>query len=257
MKRRAPSHPETPLPTEAELAILSILWTTGPATVREVHDALAAKQIGYTTVLKQMQVMAEKGLLERSERFRSHVYGAALPKEQTQQQLAGNLLHRAFEGSAKTSSSALSPPKKSPPPNSKRSATSSKSTKPSPRLTPRKAPDEPPPRLCKSRRPPGPRPRWTLLHFLWQGALVALILACILSLLSRRSAQPRYLAACCALVLIVALPLVTFTRIITAPQGATQTTLFLTTFASATTDRTLPSRSNLYSSVWQKIWLKI
>ena len=81
---------------------------------------------------------------------------------------------------------------------------------------------------------------WTLLHFLWQGALVALILACILSLLSRRSAQPRYLAACCALVLIVALPLVTFTRIITAPQGATQTTLFLTTFASATTDRTLP-----------------
>ena len=101
MKRRAPSHPETPLPTEAELAILSILWTTGPATVREVHDALAAKQIGYTTVLKQMQVMAEKGLLERSERFRSHVYGAALPKEQTQQQLAGNLLHRAFEGSAK------------------------------------------------------------------------------------------------------------------------------------------------------------
>lgn len=101
MKRRAPSHPETPLPTEAELAILSILWTTGPATVREVHDALSAKQIGYTTVLKQMQVMAEKGLLERSERFRSHVYGAALPKEQTQQQLAGNLLHRAFDGSAK------------------------------------------------------------------------------------------------------------------------------------------------------------
>ena len=101
MKRRAPSRPETPLPTEAELAILSILWTTGPATVREVHDALSAKQIGYTTVLKQMQVMAEKGLLERSERFRSHVYGAALPKEQTQQQLAGNLLHRAFDGSAK------------------------------------------------------------------------------------------------------------------------------------------------------------
>ena len=97
MKRR----PQTPLPTEAELAILSILWSTGPATVREVHDALSAKQIGYTTVLKQMQVMAEKGLLERSERFRSHVYGAALPKEQTQQQLAGNLLHRAFEGSAK------------------------------------------------------------------------------------------------------------------------------------------------------------
>ena len=74
---------------------------------------------------------------------------------------------------------------------------------------------------------------WTLLHFVWQGALVALILACILALLSGRSAQPRYLAACCALVLIVALPLVTFTRLITAPQGATQTTIFVTTFSSA------------------------
>jgi BlaI family transcriptional regulator, penicillinase repressor len=101
MKRREPSHSATPLPTEAELAILNILWTTGPATVREVHNALSGKQIGYTTVLKQMQVMAEKGLLERSERFRSHVYGASLPKEQTQRQLAGNLLHRAFDGSAR------------------------------------------------------------------------------------------------------------------------------------------------------------
>ena len=101
MKRRAPSHLSIPLPTEAELAILSILWSTGPATVREVHDALSGKQIGYTTVLKQMQVMAEKGLLERSERFRSHVYGARLPKERTQQLLARNLLHRAFDGSAK------------------------------------------------------------------------------------------------------------------------------------------------------------
>jgi BlaI family penicillinase repressor len=101
MKRRTPPAPATPLPTEAELAILNILWTSGPATVREVHDALSAKQTGYTTVLKQMQVMTEKGLLERSERFRSHVYGAAIPKEQTQRQLAGNLLQRAFDGSAK------------------------------------------------------------------------------------------------------------------------------------------------------------
>src|SRR5882724_2208899 len=100
MKRRTPPNPPAPLPTEAELAILSILWTTGPATVREVHEALSAKQTGYTTVLKQMQVMAEKGLLERSERFRSHVYAAALPREHTQQQLAGNLLQRAFDGSA-------------------------------------------------------------------------------------------------------------------------------------------------------------
>jgi TonB family protein len=80
---------------------------------------------------------------------------------------------------------------------------------------------------------------WTLLHFLWQGALVALILACILSLLSGRSAQHRYLAACCALALIVALPLVTFTRLVTAPQDATQTTIFLSTFVSANADPTL------------------
>ena len=90
-----------PLPTEAELEILSILWSSGPATVREVHNALSGKNTGYTTVLKQMQVMSEKGLLERSERFRSHVYTARLPKEKTQQQLAGNLLQRAFNGSAK------------------------------------------------------------------------------------------------------------------------------------------------------------
>jgi BlaI family penicillinase repressor len=101
MKRRAPSQPSIPLPTEAELAILNILWSIGPATVREVFEALDRKQIGYTTVLKQMQLMAEKGLLERSERFRSHVYETRLPKEQTRQLLAGNLIHRAFDGSAK------------------------------------------------------------------------------------------------------------------------------------------------------------
>jgi predicted transcriptional regulator len=97
MKRKTST--PTPLPTEAELAILNILWATGPATVREVHEALSEKQIGYTTVLKQMQVMAEKGLLHRSERFRSHVYAAGQPREHTQRALVGNLLHRAFEGS--------------------------------------------------------------------------------------------------------------------------------------------------------------
>ena len=90
----------TPLPTEAELAVLSILWQIGPATVREVFTALSEKEVGYTTVLKQMQVMAEKGLLERSERFRSHVYAPRISRERTQQQLAGNLLQRAFGGSA-------------------------------------------------------------------------------------------------------------------------------------------------------------
>jgi len=89
-----------PLPTGAELDILAVLWRLGPATVREVHEELG-KESGYTTTLKQMQLMAEKGLLIRSERFRSHVYEAGVPKEQTQKQIAGDLLKRAFGGSAK------------------------------------------------------------------------------------------------------------------------------------------------------------
>jgi BlaI family penicillinase repressor len=101
MALRLKSRAETPLPTQAELAILNILWASGPSTVREVHEGLRSKQTGYTTVLKQMQIMAEKGLLTRSERFRSHVYEACIPKERTQRQLVGNLLQRAFGGSAK------------------------------------------------------------------------------------------------------------------------------------------------------------
>jgi predicted transcriptional regulator len=89
-----------PLPTDAELDILAALWRLGPATVREVHESLN-KTSTYTTTLKQMQVMAEKGLVIRSERFRSHVYEAAIQKEQTQKQLIGDLLTRAFEGSAR------------------------------------------------------------------------------------------------------------------------------------------------------------
>ena len=101
MEEKRQSKQAVPLPTEAELEILNILWTTGPSTVREVHTALSEKQTGYTTVLKQMQVMAEKGLLTRSDRFRSHVYEVRLPKERTQQLLAKNLLQRAFDGSTK------------------------------------------------------------------------------------------------------------------------------------------------------------
>ena len=91
----------TPLPTDAELDILAALWRLGPATVRDVHEALG-KDSGYTTTLKQMQLMTEKGLLTRSERFRSHVYQPSTPKEQTQRRIAGELLHRAFDGSAKS-----------------------------------------------------------------------------------------------------------------------------------------------------------
>jgi BlaI family penicillinase repressor len=90
-----------PIPTDAELDILAVLWRRSASTVREVHQELG-KSSGYTTTLKQMQVMTDKGLLVRNERFRSHVYDAARPKEETRQQLAGDLLRRAFDGSATT-----------------------------------------------------------------------------------------------------------------------------------------------------------
>lgn len=90
-----------PMPTDAELDILAVLWRRSASTVREVHQELG-KESGYTTTLKQMQVMTEKGLLLRNERYRSHLYEAAIPKEETRQQIAGDLLRRAFDGSAKT-----------------------------------------------------------------------------------------------------------------------------------------------------------
>ena len=91
-----------PRPTDAELEILKVLWRRGPCTVREVFDSLSeSKQTGYTTVLKLMQIMAEKGLVRRDESERAHRYEAALAEEETQRQLVGDLLRRAFDGSAK------------------------------------------------------------------------------------------------------------------------------------------------------------
>ncbi len=88
-----------PRPTEAELELLSVLWTRGPSTVRQIHEALSGqKSTGYTTTLKILQKMLEKGLLRRDERERSHVYAAVWRAEQTQRQLVRDLLRRAFRG---------------------------------------------------------------------------------------------------------------------------------------------------------------
>jgi predicted transcriptional regulator len=95
------SRPSVPFPTAAELDILAVLWSLGMATVREVHDELG-KDNRYTTTLKTMQLMTDKGLLIREERFGAHVYKSSVPKEQTQQQIAGDLLRRAFGGSARS-----------------------------------------------------------------------------------------------------------------------------------------------------------
>src|SRR5580692_7774393 len=92
-----------PRPTDAELEILTVLWSRGPTTVREVHETIAVrKPTQYTTVLKTLQIMAEKGLVRRDEKQRAHIYEAARPREWTQQQLAGDLLQRAFNGSARS-----------------------------------------------------------------------------------------------------------------------------------------------------------
>jgi predicted transcriptional regulator len=92
----------SPAPTDAELEILRVLWTRGPSTVREVHEQVSeTKPVGYTTVLKQMQVMHGKGLLVRSDRFRSHVYEPSQSRTQIQRQLAGSMLRQVFDGSAR------------------------------------------------------------------------------------------------------------------------------------------------------------
>jgi predicted transcriptional regulator len=88
-------------PTEAELAILGVLWERGPSTVRQVHEALVdTRDTGYTTTLKLMQIMTDKGLVTRDVSSRTHVYRARLSQEQTQRQLIDDLVDRAFGGSA-------------------------------------------------------------------------------------------------------------------------------------------------------------
>jgi BlaI family transcriptional regulator, penicillinase repressor len=90
-----------PRPTDAELAILRVLWDRGPSTVRQVHEALSdERDTGYTTTLKLLQIMAEKELVRRDDSDRTHVFAARASEEQTQRQLVQHLLDRAFGGSA-------------------------------------------------------------------------------------------------------------------------------------------------------------
>jgi BlaI family transcriptional regulator, penicillinase repressor len=93
---------ETPQkPTASELEILRVLWARGPSTVREVYEALREqKSLGYTTVLKLLQIMTAKGTVRRNEEQRAHVYEACQPAEETKRQLVEDVLHRVFEGSA-------------------------------------------------------------------------------------------------------------------------------------------------------------
>ena len=93
--------PVIPRPTGAELAILRVLWERGPSTVRQVHTVIEEqRELAYTTTLKLLQVMTEKGLVVRDERDRVHVYQAAHGAEEMQRRLVGDLMDRAFGGSA-------------------------------------------------------------------------------------------------------------------------------------------------------------
>ena len=90
---------ELPEPTEGELAILNILWRDGPATVRQIHESLRDDGARYTTTLKQMQVMAEKGLLKRDDSQKSHVYSALIKESDTKRDLVSGVIDRVFDGS--------------------------------------------------------------------------------------------------------------------------------------------------------------
>nr|WP_286755090.1 BlaI/MecI/CopY family transcriptional regulator [Roseivirga sp. UBA838] len=88
-------------PTESELEILNVLWTNGPSSVREVNKKInEQKEVGYTTTLKLMQIMTQKGLVERDESSRSHIYSARIKAEDIQEQMLDKLLNTAFGGSA-------------------------------------------------------------------------------------------------------------------------------------------------------------
>ena len=93
------ARPPSEHPTGAELAILQVLWAQGPSTVRQVQEALSDTGAGYTTVLKQLQIMMDKGLVHRDEQQRAHVYQAGRPRQQVQRGLVGDLLDRVFNGS--------------------------------------------------------------------------------------------------------------------------------------------------------------
>ena len=98
----------TPIPTETELAILNVLWTNGPGTVREVLNVMnKTKKAGYTTVLKLLQIMTGKNLVRRDESNHAHIYIANCSKQETQKRLVDNLMNKAFGGSQVQLASAL------------------------------------------------------------------------------------------------------------------------------------------------------
>lgn len=91
-----------PIPTDGELAILTVLWDRGPSTVKDIHRVISTgKETAYTTILRMCQIMCEKGLVTRDESERQHVYAPAVPRDGVRRELLDDLLEKAFQGSAK------------------------------------------------------------------------------------------------------------------------------------------------------------
>src|SRR6266404_607987 len=171
-------------PTDGELEILRILWERGESTVREVHEVLDARHpTGYTTVLKLLQIMTEKGLVRRDASERAHVYQARIPREDTERQLVGDLLE----------------------------ADVARGSRPHPQAPGR---DRGRPEMTELATVLGSplfqRIGWALLAFFWQGTLVAALVACAGVALPRRKAALRYAVGCGALLLMLAMPVATF-----------------------------------------------
>ena len=194
--RRLPRvKPKAKKPTNAEVAILRVLWSRGPSTVREVAKAMG-REAAYTTILKLMQNMTEKRLVVRDESSRTHVYSAASPEEQTQRQLVTDMLDKVFNGSAAQADHARTG---------------------GDRHVAERTGWNPETAGQTSRRPPMNAPMqawmlvtgWTLIHFVWQGGLLAVATAAGLRLCRRRSSTTRYAVACLGLTAMLAAPAVT------------------------------------------------
>ena len=196
-------------PSDAELAILGVLWDRGPSTVREVHDCIGrGRGTGYTTVLKLMQIMAAKGLVQRDESQRSHIYRALLAKGVTQRRLVADLVDRVFGGSGRDlvmQALSCAGLRLASSPRSVHCSTNwrtrtNRSTGMFPIVMP-----EPVSELIVA-------VGWALVYFLAQGLLIGVTVAGLMLVLRGRSADLRYGAGCAGLFIMAICPFVTTAR---------------------------------------------
>ena len=219
--------PTLPRPTDGELSILRVLWGRGPSTVRQVHEILSRDRPGaYTTTLKLLQIMTEKGLVRRDDSDRSHVYQARMTEGQTQRQLVRDLLDRAFGGSAtKLVVQALAARRSTPEElgEIRRLLEGRRQGRRHPDFHPDETGNAP------AARPPTKRSRrrtmtmielfmrqpmaqaigWALLQFVWQGAVLGMLTAVVLAFLRRSASDIRYVVSTIGLALMLTMPIVT------------------------------------------------